>query len=194
MEPRLSVNPQITVNSLLDSGRLEFLRDRAIEVRPLEGDLCEVGVYKGGSALLLCEHNSPNSHMFLIDTFCGLPQECTYDNYHKQGDFGDTSVEHVMSILSGQSNFTLLKQVFSEDVHLLVDRQFKLVHLDVDLYSSYISCLEFFHSRMVRGGYIVLDDYGASSCLGAKKATDEFVGKHGLAVHQGSTCQFYLKY
>ncbi len=187
------MDPLITSNSLLDGDRLEFLRSKAIEVAALDGDVCEVGVYKGGSALLLCEAAGPNGHVFLIDTFSGMPRESAHDNHHREGDFGDTSMAYVRQVLAGQRNYSLLRQVFPADTALLEQRRFKLVHIDADLYESYAACLEFFFPRLAPGGYLILDDYGATSCLGAKRATDEFVAKHGLTLHHGASCQYYLQ-
>ena len=56
-------------------------------------------------------------------------------------------------------------------------RAFGMVHIDVDVYPITQFCLEFFASRLVVGGTIVLDDYGFTTCKGVKKAVDEFVSE-----------------
>jgi hypothetical protein len=52
---------------------------------------------------------------------------------------------------------------------------FGLVHVDVDIYSASISCLNFFWPRLVKGGIMVVDDYGFTTCLGVKQAVDYFL-------------------
>ena len=47
-----------------------------------------------------------------------------------------------------------------------------LLHIDVDLYAPTRLALECFFPKVVRGGVIILDDYGAMP--GANKAVDEF--------------------
>jgi hypothetical protein len=44
----------------------------------VDGDIAEVGVYKGGSAKLICETTNKPVHLF--DTFEGLPDICENDN------------------------------------------------------------------------------------------------------------------
>ena len=49
---------------------------------------------------------------------------------------------------------------------------FSFVHMDVDLYESTKSCLDFFYPRMSRGGVIISHDYLGS--IGVKTAFDEY--------------------
>jgi len=41
----------------------------------IKGDIAEVGVYKGGSAKLICESKG-KKNLYLFDTFEGLPELC----------------------------------------------------------------------------------------------------------------------
>jgi predicted O-methyltransferase YrrM len=73
------------------------------------------------------------------------------------------------------NNYALYKGTFPQDNSQYAEHeQFSLVHLDVDIYTSVRDCLQFFWPRMVAGGVIILDDYNAPDCPGAKKAADEF--------------------
>ncbi len=54
------------------------------------------------------------------------------------------------------------------------DRTFSFVHIDLDIYSAIKSACEFFYCRMQPGGVLLFDDYGHSSCPGARAAVDEF--------------------
>ena len=49
------------------------------------------------------------------------------------------------------------------------------VHLDVDIYEPTRFALDFFDSRLVVGGIVIVDDYGFVTCPGAKRAVDEFL-------------------
>ncbi len=178
-------------NSVVDRDRMRSLAEKLEKVKDLAGGVCEVGVYRGGTARLLCLNT--NEKVFLIDTFEGLPQECEFDNHHRKGEFNNTSIEHIKNILSDLSNYEIIKQEFPKgDTSKLDNLKFKFVHLDVDLYESVKNCLEYFYPKMVDGGYIIFDDYGWFLCLGAKKAVDEFFVELKEKPVQGANCQYYI--
>jgi O-methyltransferase len=162
-------------NSLLDIPKLGFLLDKVNETKHLEGGVVEVGVYKGGSARVIC-NNLPYNHCYLIDTFAGLVDACEHDNVHVNGKFSETSIEHVKQVLAPAVNYTIIQSRWPDvNNHRLDNMQFKFVHLDVDMYVAYRENLDYFYPRLVSGGIILCDDYGCDDCLGAKKAIDEFV-------------------
>jgi O-methyltransferase len=176
-------------------GAIAVLKHLAMVVRGLEGDVVEVGVYKGGSALMLSKE-LPDDKLYLFDTFDGMPEaNIELDNFHRKGDFGDTSFEWVSELFAGNPNVSVYRGCFPRDnSEVLEGKKFKLVHLDVDIYSSYKECLAYFHNKMVPQGIMVFDDYNAPSCLGAKKAIDEYVAEHGLQLSQGGDCQTFIVY
>ena len=45
----------------------------------------------------------------------------------------------------------------------------------MDLFQPTLDSLEFFYQRTNKGGVIICDDYGFSSCPGASKAVDQFL-------------------
>lgn len=173
---------------------MQSLETIANSVRQFEGDVAEVGVYKGGSAVLL-NQILPYDNIYLFDTFEGLPPTGDFDNYHKTGDFSDTSFKEVSAIFEPFPNVSVYKGCFPEEnSEAIAGKKFKLVHLDVDTYQSHIECLEFFHDKMVPSGVIVFDDYTAPTCLGAKKAIDEYVEKHKMLIQKGGDHQVYIVY
>jgi len=178
-------------NSLVDIDRMKSLAEKLESVKDLIGNIIEVGVYKGGTARVLCLNT--DEKVFLIDTFEGLPQECEFDNHHKKGEFNNTSIEYVSKkVLYDLSNYEIIKQEFPKgDTSKLDNLKFKFVHLDIDLFESMHNCLEYFYPKMVEGGYMIFDDYGMYTCLGVKKAIDDFfIGKEKII--QGANCQFYI--
>mgnify|MGYP003349306476 CR=1 FL=1 len=70
----------------------------------LDGNLCEVGVYKGGSAEIIAKNKTDERKLFLFDTFEGLPEVSNHDNFHKTGDFNETSYESVKENLKSYKN------------------------------------------------------------------------------------------
>lgn len=146
----------------------------------LNGDFCECGVYRGGTAMLLEKilmkfsmENRKKLHLF--DTFEGMPATDSSVDLHKKGDFADTSMEAVRERLISDDMVEFHKGWIPDTfVDLRQDSRFSLVHIDVDIYRSVIDCCNFLYERIERGGFMVFDDYGFPSCPGARKAVDEF--------------------
>lgn len=180
----MTYSDDIIKNTLVDYPRLDKLVELASKAP--KGYWAEVGVYKGGTAKLLAKMVPPSSQLFLFDTFQGMPPADSYKDRHKEGDFNDTSLCRVQSLLLKNAcfqNFSLYKGIFPrENSEYIEQLSFAFVHLDVDIYTSVKECLEFFLPRMVPGGVIVLDDYNEPNCPGAKLATDEFCAANNLVL------------
>ena len=71
----------------------------------------------------------------------------------------------------------------------VADRQFSVVHIDVDLHQPTLDSITFFYPRMVPGGLIVCDDYGSITCPGATKAIDDFMADKPEKIIQLTTAQ-----
>ena len=138
----------------------------------LNGNIAEVGVYKGGSAKILCETKNLKK-LYLFDTFEGLPQTSKND-FVKKGWLSDTSLELVKDYLSKYDNVFFYKGSFPITAESLMNENFCFVHIDTDLYQSTIDSLTFFWPRMVEGGRIICHDYNASDVGGVRKAFQEF--------------------
>jgi O-methyltransferase len=149
----------------------------------LDGDFAECGVYKGGTALLLCRvlHNdrlsaNQGKTLYLFDSFEGLPQEKpSHDNVYRQGTFALDSIESVKQLLSDFGNLTDFRKGWIPDTFQgLDDRRYAFAHIDVDLYQSALDCCRYFYPRLVPGGVLLFDDYGFPAARGEKDAVDEF--------------------
>jgi hypothetical protein len=148
----------------------------AKQVCSLDGDVAEVGVYKGGSAKIIAGvFNKSNKSIHLFDTFSGMPAVSLETDLHNQGDFMDTSLEEVKKFLQDFNNVFFYPGFFPDTSHPIKDKKFCFVSVDVDIYQSVKDCCDFFYSKVVKGGIIVFDDYGHHiACPGVKKAVDEF--------------------
>jgi len=141
--------------------------------KDLQGDVAEVGVYKGGTAKLISEVKG-TKNLYLCDTFEGLPETKDKDQFVQKGWLHDTSVESVKEYLKDYQNIHFLKGIFPHTSEPITDKEFSFVHLDTNLYQSTLDSLEFFWPRMVTGGRIVSHDYNTTSMPGVKKAFLEF--------------------
>ena len=142
----------------------------ALNTKKIPGDIAEVGTFMGASAKILCEAESVrNIHLF--DTFRGLPETSEVDSKYSIGDYTG-SYEFVQKLLKPYKNVSIYKGFFPKSGELVKDKQFSLVNLDVDIYESTLSSLQFFYPRMSQGGIIISHDYNFAE--GVKKAFDEF--------------------
>jgi O-methyltransferase len=179
-------------SSLCSENAIAKLLDLLDRVIFLEGNIAEVGMYKGGTALKILQ-SYPNEQFYGFDNFEeGMPSASNYDN-HQEGDFKDTSYDSVKELLKEFKNAKIYKGVFpATNSEVVKNSKFKFVHLDVDIYPSYVECLNFFYDKMVKGGIILCDDYKAESCPGAKKAIDEFALLKNIELHEGNDYQVYI--
>lgn len=140
--------------------------------------IAELGVYKGGSARLICEIKG-DRELHLFDTFVGMPKtiegiDFSGNSGHKEGGHSDTSIERVLNALSGQLGLHFHKGFFPETAAGLEHLTFSLVHLDADIYTSTLSGLKFFYPRLAVGGAIIAHDYLGPGTDGVKRAFDEY--------------------
>lgn len=160
----------------------------------LPGDLAECGCYVGTSAFFIAQA-SQHGTLYLFDSFQGLSHPNVAD--HGTTDdvlpwsAGDLSTDEatLRRNLSRYDSIEVLPGWIPERFGEVMDRQFRVVHIDVDLYQPTRDSLEFFYPRLVQGGVIVMDDYGFATCPGATRAAHEFSSHHGAGVLHLATGQ-----
>jgi O-methyltransferase len=173
---------QVHGRTLVDRVRCFMLYQYARHIGQLQGDVAEIGVYQGGTARLLAktlDRSQKTIHLF--DTFAGMPSTDPGRDLHRSGDFADTSLEAVQAYLADCTNVRFYQGFFPATSAPIMDMTFALVHIDVDIYRSVLDCCQFFYPRMERGGIMIFDDYGFTSCPGAKAAVDAFFASNSEA-------------
>ena len=92
------------------------------------------------------------------------------------------------------SNVMLVPGFFSDSLEKYKGGKIALLHLDVDIYSSYKETLEFFYPKMVTGGIIAFDEYQSiEKYPGARKAIDEFFnGRREKIVRSNLIDRYYV--
>jgi O-methyltransferase len=164
----------------LIKGRGDPIRDmtvalalETIDREEIEGDMAELGVYRGEMAILY-HRIIPKKKLYLFDTFAGFPTK----DLEVSGDdrFSDTSIEYVKSRIGNDKNVIFKPGYFPETVSGMEECRFCFVMLDADLYKPTRAGLEFFYPRMSRGGYIFLHDYTSNeSNQAVSRAAAEFL-------------------
>lgn len=165
--------------------RLAMMVDR----EGVAGDYVECGVYRGGSAALLAHAADiarPSRHLWLFDSFAGLPAPTGIDGpgaVHLQGDLvgSEQDVLDLLRRVGAQSARVHIVQGWFEDTLPVAPiERVALLHIDADWYESIKLCLELFYDRVAPGGVVVLDDY--DEWPGCRAALHEFADARTLPV------------
>ena len=163
-------------HSLVPRDRCYVLASLTAHASHLPGDLAELGVYRGGTALLMCRASAGSGkRIYLFDSFEGLPandpvKDVSFEEGQFAADLG--SVERVLSEF--EEVVEIHKGWIPDTFTSLEDRAYALVHVDVDLYRSALDCCEYFYPRVTAGGALLFDEYGFAEALGERDAVDEF--------------------
>jgi O-methyltransferase len=107
----------------------------------------------------------------LFDTFAGLPAASEWDTKFQKGGFA-SSLDQVRAYLDHFPGVHFHPGLFPQTAEGLEQLTFSFVHLDVDLYQSTVSGLQWFYPRLNPGGILISHDYDAE---GVRKAFDEFL-------------------
>ena len=167
--------------------RLLYFYEHLRTLRPIDGTIVECGVGWGRSllAFVACQRAlGQERRIFGFDSFEGFPEPSAQDlpGKARRGHY-KTSRDSVVRFLvnSGldqsfvDSHITLVSGFFADSMRSYDAGPVALLHLDVDIYSSYKETLEFFYPRMAGGGIIAFDEYQSTQKYpGARKAIDEF--------------------
>lgn len=98
----LTAYNRIKDNTLVDIYRCYSLWQLALQLRHLEGDVLEVGVWRGGTGALLTQalRDDPTCTIYLADTFRGVVKAGPRDDYYKGGEHANTSRETVEQLIA----------------------------------------------------------------------------------------------
>lgn len=163
--------------TIFDKTRCFILFELLNQSFQVDGEVAEVGVYKGGTAKLFAEtleRKNATKNIYIFDTFEGMPDVDKNIDLHNDRDFKNTEYDEVVRYLAKYKNVAINKGIFPETGKSIENTKFSFVHIDVDIYKSTIDCCNFFYYRISKGGVMIFDDYGFPTCPGSKKAVDEF--------------------
>lgn len=170
----------------------------------LPGAVVECGVWRGGSsmaaALTLLEGGPAQRDLFLYDTYEGMTMPTAADKDWRgrsavpmfqraargddQSSWCYASIEDVRANLgstgydAGRLHF--VKGKVEDTIPAQMPEQIALLRLDTDWYESTRHEMVHLYPRLVRGGVLILDDYGYWE--GARRAVDEYFAEQGIAI------------
>lgn len=155
-----------------------------IKQRNIQGNLAELGVYKGDFAKRI-NFLLPDKKLYLFDTFEGFDQrdttkEVTQKYSTGEQDFSDTSEALVLSKMKKPEHCIIRKGFFPETANGLED-QFCFVSIDADLYEPIYAGLQYFYPRLSKGGYIFVHDFNNDEYRGAREAVIRFTIEQNIS-------------
>ncbi len=168
---------------------------KIIDKNKIPGIIIETGCALGGSAILIALQKDKQRKFKVYDSFGMMPEPSEFDDddVHdrfavikngKSKGIGDDlyygyESDLLQKVKNNFSNFGIdittesidLIKGFYEDA-LIVSEPVALAHIDCDWYESVKLSLERITPHLVKGGYLIIDDYYRYS--GCNKAVDEY--------------------
>lgn len=169
---------------------IQILIEHILE-NEIPGDFIETGVWRGGACIfmraILKAHGDTNRSVWVADFFEGLPPPQpeyladTGDKHHKytQLAVSQEDVEanfRTYNLLDGQVKF--LKGWFKDTLPEADIQKLALLRLDGDMYESTFTALTYLYPKLVSGGFVIVDDYGAVP--GCRQAIEDYRHQYGI--------------
>jgi hypothetical protein len=175
-----------------------------IHEQNIEGDIVECGVWKGGSMMAVAESllslGESTRDLYLFDTYEGMAPPTgedvdiggvTAESLLKQSDkmkedsvWCCASLEMVRSAVNGVGypveKIHFVKGMVEQTIPFAAPDKIALLRLDTDWYESTRHEMEHLFPRLVKGGVLIIDDYG--HWQGARKAIDEYFVKNKVKI------------
>jgi len=170
----------------------------------IPGSIVECGVFKGASLTRFTMFRelfeSPYSKKIIgFDTFHEFPETEFQDDKKVRESLINTaggesiSIEQLTDVLQRKDIFKNIELIEGDITSTVPEYIFShpqlkvsLLNLDVDIYEPSVTILEHLYSRIVKGGVLVLDDYGTFP--GETKAVDDFFKDQEISIRKFPYC------
>jgi hypothetical protein len=195
-------------NTMLSIERLYdlYLTIKYLNDARIEGALLEVGVWRGGAlGMCLLSDQTKKRQVFGFDTFEGhsAPDADEYDirgqnmrerwenSKAKNLTWAAADINECNSFLeildnSPSKRFKLIKGDIKTTGEFFPNTKLALVRVDCDWYPESLYTLKRFWPMIVKGGFLILDDYGHHT--GQRKAAEEFFSFPVKLTHLDYSC------
>lgn len=167
----------------------------------LSSSFVEAGVWRGGSSIVAKRFLGGTREFYLYDTYKGMTKPSNHDYRVGESNGLSTQKKWADEDLGTHNNwvFASLDDVkknfnhfglYSSNIHFVegavettlranrIPSEIILLRLDTDFYESTLVELQVLWPKLVRGGILILDDYGHWD--GARRAVDEYFDSIGV--------------
>ena len=144
--------------TLLDEKRFFTIYSILKQLKNINGDILDVGCMRGGVGMMMSKINQ-KGNTYLIDTFSGFKEE---EKYHKKNIFVFTGIAELKKNIRNLrlKKIKILQQKFPNKEKLKSIKNIKLCHIDVNTYKSTKNSYNYVKNKVIKGGFIIFDDYG----------------------------------
>ena len=135
------------------------------QVREVEGDFVELGVFKGHTTHFVAEYVGFADWArtwWLYDTFEGIPadqMERGWEANNRSVYVGTFSHDEVRASFAAYPNIEVIKGRVPEILHEKTPEKVAFLHMDLNNAPAEIAALDLLFDRLAPGGVIVFDDY-----------------------------------
>jgi hypothetical protein len=193
---------QLTLSAI---GRVVYWKHFFDLTKEISGDIVECGVGRGRSLLTISSLNflmdsveGGQRSIYAYDSFQGFPEPTIEDKSARDPKVGEWShspsgryqysPQFILQLLRDggipvdEMDMTITKGFFVDSLKSHPRRPIALLHVDCDLYQSYMDVLNSLFDLVQPGGVLVLDDVvagadeGTEKFPGARKALGKFFG------------------
>jgi hypothetical protein len=166
------------------------------------GEVAECGCWKGHSSYIIADilkEHGFSGEFSIFDSFEGGLSDKVIEDSNSRNHLSEEEISEEKQHFSSTEDdlhrtlndfefYKLYKGWIPNRFNEVKGKEFKFVHIDVDLYNPIMDSLKFFYPRMINQGVIIIDDYGFTQFPGARKAVDEFLLKNGCHMVLSSLC------
>lgn len=193
---RIEIVQKVLSHTMVSKKGVELTYDIAYKALSLEGCFVECGVARGGTSAVMAmvaRDEGKNRKMWMFDSYEGLPPQSDKDGEQKPvrhkdrigsdlaqgyclGVFEEVNYWIFSELKLGRYNVFVIKGWFKDTLPEFKKNigRIAVLRLDGDWYESTKCCLENLYDNVVKGGYIIIDDYHLQGC---KLAVDEYIQK-----------------
>jgi len=163
-------------------------------ISEIPGSFIELGVFKGASFLKFLKlrellEKGRERNFLAFDTFGDFPETAHPGDREKRKQFiesagsksiSETEFNDLLKIQGLDKNVKTIAGDITKTLPSFLEGnpeiRFALIHLDVDIYEPCVAALHHCWPRLLRGGILVLDDYGFFP--GTTEAVDNFFSEY----------------
>lgn len=187
----------------------------------LDGDFVECGVWRGGNIIIFNNLNDKfnlKKKIYAFDTYSGMSEPTIYDKNYRDVHASSEWKKNIIDVNTNASfncysSLEEVKKNIIENSHskkinnihfiegkventLIIEKnlpdKISILRLDTDWYESTKKELEILYPRLVKGGALIIDDYG--QWKGSRKAVDEYFANQKVIFHYVDfSCRLLIK-
>jgi len=168
----------------------------ANHVKQLEGDFVECGVNTGAYSRAVIDYidfNSLNKTFYLLDTYEGLVESLVSDEEKESGIDGYfksyINVYEQVKKTFAPFKTKIIKGIVPDTLPECTAKEICYLSIDMNCVAPEIAAINYFWDKLVKGGVVILDDYGFPMHIHQKHAFDAFAKEKGVEILSLTTGQ-----